>query len=196
KRVRFSAFRAGGGETFEAEREAEAGAVVEGKLKHERLRVTQKLVKKGFRAKERWEEELKASDRKEGALVYEVSLSVEIRPRPGDPIRIAGRVSQYAGLDGAGFLQFGDSPKEAPVIHFRGPLRMGLHSPQRLTLGPKPGDLLTVVGTPGVGKGTFASIAYAGLIGDDAKPVADVEFPPASPGGSRLRAQFTLTHRC
>ena len=113
-----------------------------------------------------------------------------------DPIRIAGRVGQSAGLDGDGFLQFGDSPKVAPVIHFRGPLKMGLHSPQRLLLGPKGGDLLTVVGTPGVGKGTFASIAYAGLISDDAKPVAAIEFPPATPGGSPLRAQFILTHRC
>src|SRR5262245_61821124 len=106
ERVQFSAFRDSGAETFEAQREAEGGAV-EGKLKHERLQVTQKRVKKGFRAKERWEEELKAvADRKEGALVYEVSLSVEVRPRPGDPIRIAGRVGQSAGLDGAGFLRF------------------------------------------------------------------------------------------
>src|SRR5262245_9878898 len=120
KRVRFSAFRGSGTETFAASREAEAGAIVEGKLKHQRLRVTQQRVKKGFRAKERWEEELKAlADRQEGALVYSVSLSVEVRPRPGDPIRIAGRVGQSAGLDGDGFLQFGDSPREAPVIHFR-----------------------------------------------------------------------------
>ena len=70
-------------------------------------------------------------------------------------------------MDGNGFLQFANSPKEAPVIHFRGPMQMGLHSPQRLTLGPDASDLLTVVGTPGLGKGTFASVSYSGLIAEE-----------------------------
>jgi hypothetical protein len=47
-----------------------------------------------------------------------------------------------------------------------------------------------------VGKGTVATIGYAGLIDDDAKPVADIEFPPDTPGGSPLKARITLGHRC
>jgi hypothetical protein len=72
---------------------------------------------------------------------------------------------------------------------------MGLHSPQRLTLGAEGCDLLTVVGTPGLGKGTFASVAFTGLIDDEAKPTAEVEFPPAK-AGAPLKARFTLPHRC
>jgi hypothetical protein len=110
ERVRFPGFRTSGDGPYAGEREVEAGTVAEGKLRHERLRVAQKRVKPRLPARERWEEELQAlAGGKEGALVYEVSLSVEVRPGPGDPFRITGRVSQYAGLDGDGFLQFASS---------------------------------------------------------------------------------------
>jgi hypothetical protein len=196
ERVRFAAARAAGDGAFAEQREAEAGDLLEGKLKHERLVVTQQRVRKDFAAKERWEEELQAGTGKTGdLLVYHLSLTLEIRPRPGDPIRIAGRVGQYAGLDGAGFLQFAARPEEAPVVHFRGPLHMGLHSPQRLLLGADGGELLTVVGTPGLGKGTFASVAYGGLITAGAAPVAEIEFPSTS-GSPLLKTRYTLPHRC
>lgn len=178
-------------------REAAAATITEGKLKHENLRIRQQRLKADFTPRECWQEQLKALARREpDVVIYEVSLSLEIRPRPGDPIRIAGRISQYAGMDGNGFLQFGKSPREAPVIHFRGPMRMGLYAPQRLILASTPADLQTVVGTSGLGNGTFASVGYFGLIGDEAKPVAEVEFPADSPGNPRLQTRQVLAHRC
>src|SRR5262249_11503866 len=137
KRVRFSAFRETGLPTMAGQREVDAGDIFEGKFKHEHLRGYQQRVKNDFVPKDRSEEELKDLVRRNGdPVVYDVSLSLEIRPRPGDPIPIAGRVYQSAGMDGEGFLQFAKSPKEAPIIHFRGPLQMGLYGPQRLTAGP------------------------------------------------------------
>jgi hypothetical protein len=194
ERVRFSGFREGQG-ALAGTREAEAGDIFEGKLKHERLTVTQSRVGKAFVAKDCSEEELLALANKGGeTLVYNLSISLEIRPRPGDPIRIAGRISQYAGMDGAGFLQFAERPEHAPIVHFRGQMRMGLHSPQRLVLGAKGGDLLTVVGTPGLGKGTFASVRYDGLISAGPGPTAEIEFP--SPASPLSPVRYTLPHRC
>jgi hypothetical protein len=197
KRVRFSAFRPAGLPTVAEQREADAGTLFDGKLRHEHLRVIQQRVKKDFTPREHWEEELKAlAGREADPVLYGVSLSVEVRPRPGDPIPLAGRINQSAGMDGAGFLQFAGSPKEAPVVHFAGALHMGLHAPQRLWLGPGGCDFQAVVGTPGLGKGTFASVGYFGLIADDVKPVVEVEFPPGTAGASPLTARFPLPHRC
>jgi hypothetical protein len=206
ERVRFAGFRAvapgevAPGEVaqgaFAAERDVDAGDILEGKLKHEHLVVTQERVRPKFAAKEPWEEELQAVAAKgPETLVYQLRLTLEIRPRPGDPIRIACRISQYAGMDGAGFLQFADRPEDAPIVHFRGPMTMGLHSPQRLVLGSEKCELLTVVGSPGMGKGTFASVGYDGLITAGAAPVAEIAFPsPAA--GSLPPARYVLPHRC
>ena len=198
KRVRFSPFQDVRGETpYAVKREVQAGDLALGKIKHERLRVLQQRVRKGFVAKERWEEELQVlAKRSEDPLVYGISLSPEIRPRPGDPIPIAGRIQQYADLDGNGYLQFADSARAAPVIHFCGPMSIGLYWPQTLPLGPEPGEFRALVGTPGLGKGTFASVGFYGLIAEEAKPVADIEFPSAVPGGPPLRARYTLPYRC
>jgi hypothetical protein len=197
ERVRFAAFREAGEGAVAEQREAEAGAIFEGKLKHERLVVTQQRVRKTFAAREPWEEALQATVGKTGdTVVYQLSVSLEIRPRPGDPIRIAGRVSQSAGMDGAGFLQFADRPEAAPVVHFRGPLQMGLHAPQRLLLGAEGCELTTVVGTPGLGNGTFASVAYDGLITAGAAPVAEIAFPATASDSPLSPARYTLPHRC
>jgi len=194
ERVPFSKFREAAQGPFAGQRETLVGDIFEGKLNHERLMVAQQRVRKSYTAKECWEQELQKQAGKTGGLVYQVSISLEIRPRPGDPIRIAGRVDQYAGMDGTGFLQFADRPEEAPIIHFRGPLQMGLYSPQRLVLGSEPVDLRALVGSAGLGKGTFASIPYGGLIADDAKPVAEIDFPASE--GSPVRTRYTLPHRC
>ncbi|MCI0356939.1 MAG: hypothetical protein L0211_00445 [Planctomycetaceae bacterium] len=196
ERVLFPAFGKDGSEIFAASRSARVDVLFEGKLKHEKLVVTQQRVNPDVVAKERWEEVLLATAKAGEPIVYSLSISLEIRPRPGDPIRIAGCVSQYAGMDGAGFLQFADRREQAPIVHFRGQMQMGLHSPQQLVLGSQPAELLTVVGTPGLGKGTFASVPYAGLISDGAAPEAEIAFPPAVPVSTSLKAKYTLPHRC
>lgn len=179
-----------------AQREAEAGDIFEGKLKHSRLVVTQERVRRKFAAKERWEQELLAlAAKQKETVICNLRLSVEIRPRPGDPIPIAGQITQSAGMDGAGFLQFADRPGDAPVVHFRGPMQMGLYAPQSLVAGADDGKLEVVIGTPGLGNGTFASVGYDGLITEGTAPVADVSF--SAPAAGRSPApRFTLPHRC
>jgi hypothetical protein len=197
KRVRFSEFKVPSWVAFAEERDVDAGEVLDGKLKHERLHLRQGWVKKDLVTADGWEEEIRPlAGKGRSVLITLISLNLEVRPRPGDPIPIAGRVRQSAGGDPEGCLVFGDSPQTAPVVHFGGPLQMALLAPQSLVIGPEPSDLRTVVGTPGLGKGTFASIDYAGLIADESKPTADIEFPAAETGGHPLKAHVTLEHRC
>jgi hypothetical protein len=196
ERVRFGSFRETGVPGTDAYREAAGGDIVDGTLKHERLTVRQFRLKKDFAPADLGQETLRTLAERGERFVYYISLSVEIRPKSGDPIRIAGRIAQDAWADGSGYLQFAPSPKDAPVIHFRGALCMGLYEPQRLTLGTTPWELKALVGTPGLGRGTFASVGFYGLISEESKPVADIAFPPAAPGALAITTRYVLPHRC
>ena len=55
-------------------------------------------------------------------------------------------------------------------------MRMALLVRHTLPCGAKPGDLMTMVGTPGRGPGSFACYHYFGLFSEDAYPVAEVTF--------------------
>jgi hypothetical protein len=130
-----------------------------------------------------------------GVAVHTLTVAVERRPKKGDRVRIAGRYWQRAGQDADGFLQFAVRPADAPIVPFNGPLRMGLLCDQALKRGEKPGDLFASVGTPGVGRGTFAHVELTGLILEDEHPVAEIEFPPAASGKEGMRRKVTLPYR-
>jgi hypothetical protein len=184
------------------ERAVEIGTIREGDLEHTGLRLTQYRVRPDFQPvpwrvprTDGGQEQLKAFGKENPqALVHELSISIERRPRPGDKVRIAGHVEQGAGSDAQGFLQFAARPAEAPIIHFNGPLRMGL--PFKQVLGrDRVADFMTVIGSPGLGAGAFAVIDPSGLILADVHPVADVRFPAARPGGAPIKARVTLPYR-
>ena len=102
---------------------------------------------------------------------------------------------QMVLADSQGVLRFAERPQDAPIVHFRGPLAMGLHPIQKLTRGQEV-ELKACLGSPGLGKGTFAMVVYHGLIPDDAHPVAEVEFPPSASGKRTLKMKVTLSKRC
>src|SRR5262249_13861078 len=103
--------------------------------------------------------------------------------------------SQVVYADHQGMLRFADRPQDAPIVHFDGPLAMTLHPMQKLVRGQEI-ELRTGLGTPGLGKGTFAMIMYEGRVRAGVHPVAEIEFPPAAPGKEPLRATVTLSKRC
>ncbi len=105
-----------------------------------------------------------------------------------------GKRRLVAHQDDEGPLQFAAKPKDAPVIHFNGPLTLSLPK-QTLRLGKEPGKLSFLIGTPGLGKGTFASLSIQSVPGDR-HPVAEIEFPPARPGGKPAVGRFVLDQRC
>jgi hypothetical protein len=109
-------------------------------------------------------------------------------------VKVGGRVRQVAAP------AFGTSPKDAPVVHFGGPLTVGFH-PKWFYGWPvfsrgKAGSTLTVVvGTPGVGEGSFALLSYDD-VPKDAHPVAEIAFPGKTPASPPARLVVPLTKRC
>jgi hypothetical protein len=162
----------------------------DGKRKHE-VSLTRYRVRADFAPKSPWEQQLKElAGQDPTAEVIDIHASVELHGLPGGKIAFSGRISQYAGTDAAGSLHFAARPQDAPVVHFGGPWQMSLQVKQSLAAGDKADDLMTMVGTPGRGPGSFASVGFSGLIGDEVYPVAHLELP----GGIKLRE--VLKHRC
>jgi hypothetical protein len=107
-------------------------------------------------------------------------------------VLVRGKVEQrtFAGVfPYHGALEFAAKPQDAPIVHLAGPLSLGLlgnrngHPP--LVRGESLG-LTCHVGTPGLGKGTFASICHKDFqkLG---QPVAEVEVPNPKDAEKPLR---------
>jgi hypothetical protein len=133
-------------------------------------------------------------------LIFEVE-EFTIIPRTGPrttsvdvytSLRVGGTRPQSA----YGAMVLGDRPQEAPVIHFGGPLRVQpLIEGQSFKRGENASDLRVVVGTSGLGRGTFAALGNQ-EIPVEFNPIAEVEFPGKTPGAQPVRARYTLTKRC
>lgn len=109
---------------------------------------------------------------------------------------VGGRVQQTAIYrDAHGVLQFGERPREAPIVHFGGPWQVSLFSAHRLTAG-RSSDVVLGVGTPGVGAGTTTYIAYAGVIPEKVFPTVEITYPPKETGAPPLVERYELKRRC
>jgi hypothetical protein len=93
-----------------------------------------------------------------------------------------------------GYLAFGRSPREAPVLHFGGPLTFRVAQTEFRRAGT-PDKLIANLGTVGLGRGAFVEMNYD-LVPDDLDPVIEVEFPAGKRGASPLVKQFVLDDRC
>jgi hypothetical protein len=186
-----------GREQYVEQRDTARITIRDGQLKHTDLQITQYRIRPDFTPKSESDRQLKALVAKNPkALVYEISVSVEVRGLPKGKIAFSGRIRQSAGEDAQGFLQFAGKRKDAPVVHFGGPLEMALLARQALPCGDKPGDLATMIGTRGCGPGSFASLAYSGVISEEVHPVADIQFPNKVPGKGPVKDRVVLKHRC
>jgi hypothetical protein len=125
---------------------------------------------------------------------YQIALDVENATRKGHGL--GGRIEQLVSLsDARGFLAFADDAQHAPVVHFGGPLQLTLFGKHRFTVGRET-DLVLGLGTPGLGAGTTAYVAYEGLVPEQAHPRAEVVYPPRRPGDKPVRELYELKHRC
>jgi hypothetical protein len=93
-------------------------------------------------------------------------------------------------VDGERGLTFAERPQDAPILHFDGPLNFELEdSTQVFVRGQKPNGLPVLIGTRGLGKGTFTalvlpSIAPAGI--------AEIMFPNRQASGKPIVMQVPL----
>src|SRR5262245_42023628 len=107
--------------------------------------------------------------------VWTVRLTAERSAE--DDRNLPKKISYIINGDALGFLLFGATPKDAPLVHLNGPWTLGLQDiKQRLIAGHK-SPLQIGVGTQGVGPGTFAFVLYPNTIPADAYPVAEFTFP-------------------
>ncbi len=110
---------------------------------------------------------------------------------------VGQRIWQMAGFyDLTGVLQLAAKPADAPVIHFDGPLQVTFYGERpSLRLG-RSNEFVLMVGTPGLGGGTFAMLAYEDTIPKTAYPKIAAILPPAQKGGEPVRELFELKQRC
>jgi hypothetical protein len=92
-------------------------------------------------------------------------------------------------------LLFAAAPKDAPVLHFGGPLRMGFEIRQPLVREAGGLKLSACVGTPGSCPGAWVHLSYK-TIPAGVHPKVVMELPPTKPGGPPVRAEFSLRERC
>jgi hypothetical protein len=125
---------------------------------------------------------------------YALSIAVELPGYKGKGSE--GRIRQLVSFwDARGTLRFADKPQNAPIIHFGGPWRMECLQGNRLTIGHET-DLMLSLGTPGLGSGTTAWLAYADTIPDDVHPQVEITYPPLKPGDPPVKRHYEIKERC
>jgi hypothetical protein len=106
---------------------------------------------------------------------------------------------QFVGIGRMDRPSWGDRAGNAPIIHLNGPMTLERYGPV-YTLPRMNGQsssraykLRLMVGTPGLGKGTFAS--YDDLCTENLGPVqADIEYPNPDPFGEPIQQRVELLH--
>jgi hypothetical protein len=106
---------------------------------------------------------------------------------------VAGRVPVMVGpLDLDGMLVFAARPQDAPIVHVDGPLQVTCYFGRpTLQLGRET-DVVLMVGSPGLGKGTFTMLQYDQVIPPDFHPKLEITYSGAPP----FKEQFELKERC
>jgi len=114
-------------------------------------------------------------------------------------LRNEGRRRQYVGIDRMDKPTWGDRPENAPIIHFNGPMSLQRYGPlykmPRMTAPSRTirYALRVMLGTPGLGKGTFAS--YDETCSEQLGPIqADIVYPPSTKTGIAIKERVQLVH--
>ncbi len=129
------------------------------------------------------------------ALAASLQVDVEVSGLKSD--QPGGLAVFSAGpIDLAGVLQFADTPADAPIVHCGGPLQITFYAELPTLRVGRGSELDLVVGTAGVGPGTFAMLGYEGTIPKSAKPMAEMTLPPAKAGAAPIKEIFEVKERC
>lgn len=91
---------------------------------------------------------------------------------------LRGKFRQYAGWNDEDPLRFADRPADAPVIHFDGPLGIRFYNKPPVLPPGRVVEIDLTVGTPGLGKGSFAAVGAC----NGGCPTAEFVIPHRDPG--------------
>jgi len=126
-----------------------------------------------------------------------VSLSLEVRHPALRGPGVDGRVPILVGpLDLDGMLVFAGTPKEAPVIHADGPLQITFYGGVPTLQIGRETDVILAVGSPGLGKGTLAMLAYDQVIPAALHPTVEITYSPAKAGDAPFTESYEPRDRC
>jgi hypothetical protein len=126
------------------------------------------------------------------ANILYLSLEVE-----APHLKAKGRIQMIAGpIDLNGPLQMAEKPGDAPVIHCCGPLEVTFFANQPRLRKNRANEMILVVGTRGVGPGSFSMLCYDETIPKTAHPTAEILFPGPKPGAPPVKKLFELKERC
>jgi hypothetical protein len=106
-------------------------------------------------------------------------------------IEVKDKYRQYASV------QFADRPQDAPLLHFDGPLTMGLNEPVKLSRGNKSSEIKAWIGTPCPPKVKSATVFldHKG-VPSNIHPVVAIEFPNEDVNGKPIKITAALNQRC
>ncbi len=128
---------------------------------------------------------------------YAITIGIDAQVAGLEGGEPGGRVRYLIGpVDPDGVLQFGTSPLTAPVIRIGGPLEVTFFSQRPKLIRGRTSDFTLVVGSPGIGPGTFASLSYEETIPNSAYPVAKITYPRSPKQDSPLVDLIKLKERC
>lgn len=104
---------------------------------------------------------------------------------------------QYVGFGLMEKPTWGDKAENAPIIHFNGPLSLerygSTHTVPRGNGSNRQYSLRLLLGTPGLGKGTFAS--FDEICSENLGPIqADIVYPAAKRTGASIKQRCELLH--
>jgi hypothetical protein len=141
-------------------------------------------------------------------LVPELGKALELG------VEVRGPLAYHQGA----VVQLARGPERAPVAHFHAPLTMSLNEklshnlfrtlvwkrPADVVLrkGPAPSELFVTIRNRKLHSGCYVVVGTTDESGKKClfpkavRPVAEIEFPPAKPGGPVIRKRYTLDHFC
>jgi hypothetical protein len=124
-----------------------------------------------------------------------VRVEVDVPGMKGNGI--GGRLAFSAGpMDLAGVFQFAARPADAPHVWLDGPLQITFdETPPSLRIG-RSNETYLVVGTPGIGAGTFATLPYEKTVPESVKPTMEISFPTVRGTSSPLKEKYEIRERC
>ena len=112
-------------------------------------------------------------------------------------LKAEGRVTVIAGpSDHDGALVMATKAADAPIIHCGGPLAVSFYQRAPSLRRERWTECVAVVGSPGLGRGTFATIAYDNLIPGSVHPSLEVTYPPLKDGTPPMKQHYELKKRC
>jgi hypothetical protein len=172
----------------------EAGEVSVGGKTHYRLHVSFQPLRKMNFGQFGQRADMQAALKKDPQVDIILAVRLDVR---APHLKAKGYVSMLSGgFDLNGPLVPASKASDAPILHFDGPLEINFNDTRPPLRRNRAVEFNLVVGTPGLGAGTFTGISYDETIPSTSQPQISITFPGAKPGAAAVKKLYELKERC